>query len=250
MPEMVKKINAIRVDEEAHEIEEIISDDQEIKIMVNKTVIGTFSMSPANLKEFVIGYLLGEGLLSSKDDISKLKIEDKLIEVETDLADFDLRRELVMSSDCFGGMRSKIDLTKKVESDHKITKEMVLEASKKLRESSSIWSATGGTHIAALVTEDDFIAIEDVSRHVAIDKVVGAAELRGIDFSNCFMFSSGRMPGDMIIKIARIGIPIIASKSAPTSSGYMVGEEANVTIIGFVRGKRFNIYTHPERVIY
>ncbi|MGB9936128.1 MAG: formate dehydrogenase accessory sulfurtransferase FdhD [Methanobacterium sp.] len=250
MPEMVKKINAVRVDEEAREIEEIIGNDQEIKIRINKTVIGTFSMSPANLKEFVVGYLLGEGLLSSKEDITKLEINDKLIEVETDLADFDLRRELVMSSDCFGGMRSKIDLTKKVESDYKITKEIVLESSRKLRENSSIWSATGGTHIAALVTEDDFIAIEDVSRHVAIDKVVGAAELQGIDFSKCFMFSSGRMPGDMIIKIARVGIPIIASKSAPTSSGYTVGEEANVTIIGFVRGKRFNIYTHPERVIY
>jgi formate dehydrogenase accessory protein FdhD len=238
------------VGKEILEIEEIISDDQEIKIIVNKTVIGNFSMSPSHLKEFVIGYLLGEGLLSSKDDITKLEIENKTIEVETDLADFDLRRELVMSSDCFGGMRSKIDLTKKVESDYTISKEMVLEASKNLRERSTVWSATGGTHIAAIVNEDNFIAIEDVSRHVAIDKVVGAAELQGIDFSNSFMFSSGRMPGDMIIKIARVGIPIIASKSAPTSSGYMVGEEANVTIIGFVRGNRFNIYTHPERISY
>ncbi len=250
MPEMVKKVNAIRVGKETLEIEEIISDDQEIKVIVNKTVIGTFSMSPSHLKEFLIGYLLGEGLLSSKDDITKLEIENKTIKVETDLADFDLRRELVMSSDCFGGMRSKIDLTKKVESKYNISKEMILEASKNLRERSTVWSATGGTHIAAIVNEDNFIAIEDVSRHVAIDKVVGAAELQGIDFSNSFMFSSGRMPGDMIIKIARVGIPIIASKSAPTSSGYMVGEEANVTIIGFVRGNRFNIYTHPERISY
>lgn len=250
MSEMVKKVNAIRVGKEILEIGEIISDDQEIKIIVNRTVIGTFSMSPTHLKEFVVGFLLGEGLLSSKNDITKLEVVDRTIEVETSLADFELRRELVMSSDCFGGMRSKIDLTKKVESDYKISKEIVLEASKKLRESSTVWSTTGGTHIAALVTEDRFISIEDVSRHVAIDKVVGAAALHGIDFSNSFIFSSGRMPGDMIIKIARVGIPIIASKSAPTSSGYMVGEEANVTIIGFVRGNRFNIYTHPERILY
>ena len=250
MPEMVKKVNAVRVGKETKEIEEVISDDQEIKVIVNKTVIGNFSMSPTHLKEFVIGYLLGEGLLSSKNDITKLEIEDKTIEVETDLVDFDLRRELVMSSDCFGGMRSKMDLTKKVESEYSISKEMVIEASKNLKKNSKVWSVTGGTHIAALITEDNFIAIEDVSRHVAIDKVVGAAELQEIDFSNSFMFSSGRMPGDMIIKIARIGIPIIASKSAPTSSGYMVGEEANVTIIGFVRGNRFNIYTHPERISY
>lgn len=250
MPEMVKKVNAVRIGKESREIEESISNDDEIKIIVNKTVIGTFSMSPNHLKEFVIGYLLGEGLLSSKDDITKLEIDGKTITIETDLADFDLRRELVMSSDCFGGMRSKIDLTKKVESEYTISKEKIFEASKVLREKSDIWSTTGGTHIAILVNGDNYIGIEDVSRHVAIDKVVGAAELQDVDFSNSFMFSSGRMPGDMIIKIARVGIPIIASKSAPTSSGYMVGDEANVTIIGFVRGNRFNIYTHPERILY
>lgn len=249
MPEMFKNIKAVRVDKEAHEIDEKISNDEEIKIIVNKTVIGNFSMSPTYLKEFTIGYLLGEGLISSIDDIKDINIDNRTVEVTTDLADFDLRRELVMSSDCFGGMRGKMDLTKKVESDLKVTKEEILDASKKLRENSKIWSETGGTHIAALINKDNIITIEDVSRHVAIDKVVGAAKLQGIDLSNSFMFSSGRMPGDMIIKIARVGIPIIASKSAPTSSGYMVGEEAQVTIIGFVRGGRFNIYTHPSRIL-
>lgn len=250
MPEMVKKVNIVRVGKEINEIEEDISNDDEIKVLVNKTVIGTFSMSPRHLKEFVVGYLLGEGLLSSKNDIKKLHIEGKTIEVETDLADFDLRRELVMSSDCFGGMRSKIELTKKVESEYTVSKEAILKASKVLRQRSEVWSSTGGTHVAVLVNGDNYIGIEDVSRHVAIDKVVGAAELQGVDFSNSYIFSSGRMPGDMIIKIARIGIPIIASKSAPTYSGYMVGTEARVTVIGFVRGNRFNIYTHPHRIKY
>lgn len=250
MPEMIKKINAIRVGKEINEIDEIISNDEEIKIIVNKTVVGNFSMSPTFLKEFAIGYLLGEGLISSTDDITNIEIENKVVDIKIDLADFDLRRELVMSSDCFGGMRSKIELTGKVEFDYEVKKEEILEASTKLRESSKIWSETGGTHIAALVSEDNFIAIEDVSRHVAIDKVVGAGALQEVDFSRSFIMSSGRMPGDMIIKVARLGIPIIASKSAPTSSGYMVGEESHVTIVGFVRGGRFNIYTHPNRIIY
>ncbi len=248
MPEMVKNIKAVRVGKETAEIDERISNDEEIKIIVNKTVIGNFSMSPTYLKEFVIGYLLGEGLITSADDIIDINIEGRTVNVSTDLADFDLRRELVMSSDCFGGMRGKVELTKKVESDLKVTKEEIFKASKKLKEDSKIWSETGGTHIAALIKNGDIITIEDVSRHVAIDKVIGVAALKKIDFSNSFIFSSGRMPGDMIIKVARVGIPLIASKSAPTSSGYMVGQEANVTIIGFVRGGRFNIYTHPERI--
>ncbi len=248
MPEMYENIKAVRINDESHEIDEKISRDEEIKIIANKTVIGNFSMSPTHIKEFSYGYLLCEGLISSADDIKSVDIEDRTVNISTDLADFDLRRELVMSSDCFGGMRGKMELTKKVKSHLKVSKEDIFMASKKLREKSKIWSETGGTHIAALVNEDNFINIEDVSRHVAIDKVVGAASLQGIDFSSSFIFSSGRMPGDMIIKIARVGIPIIASKSAPTSSGYMVGKEANVTIIGFVRGGRFNIYTHPSRI--
>lgn len=250
MAEMVKKINAIRVGKEISEIDEIISNDEEIKIIVNKTVIGNFSMSPTFLKEFVVGYLLGEGLISSVEDITDITIEDRTVNVKTDLADFDLRRDLVMSSDCFGGMRGRMELIKKVESGHKVKKEEILKSSTKLRESSKIWSETGGTHIAALVSGDNFIAIEDVSRHVAIDKVIGASALDKIDLSRSFIMCSGRMPGDMIIKIARVGIPILASKSAPTSSGYMVGKESQVTIVGFVRGNRFNIYTHPDRIIF
>lgn len=248
MPEMVKKINAIRVDKESREINELLSNDEEIKIIVNKTVIGNFSMSPTFLKEFVIGYLLGEGLINSTNDITDIKIENRTVEVKTDLEDFDLRRDLVMSSDCFGGMRGKVELVKKVESDYKVNKEDILKASAKLRENSNIWGETGGTHIAALISEDHFTAIEDVSRHVAVDKVIGAGALDGFDFSRSFIMCSGRMPGDMLIKVARVGIPILASKSAPTSSGYMVGEESHVTIVGFVRGGRFNIYTHPYRI--
>lgn len=250
MPKMIKKINAIRVGKESKEVDEVLSNDEEIKIIVNKTVIGNFSMSPTFLKEFIVGYLLGEGLINSINDITDIKIENKTIEVKTDLEDFDLRRDLVMSSDCFGGMRGKVDLIKKVESDYKVNKEDILEASTKLRENSSIWGETGGTHIAALIGEDYFTAIEDVSRHVAIDKVIGAGALDKVDFSKSFIMCSGRMPGDMIIKVARVGIPILASKSAPTASGYMVGEESQVTIIGFVRGGRFNIYTHPGRVMF
>ncbi|MGB9977924.1 formate dehydrogenase accessory sulfurtransferase FdhD [Methanobacterium sp.] len=250
MPEMIKKIKAIRVGKESREVDEVLSNDEEIKIIVNKTVIGNFSMSPTFLKEFVVGYLLGEGLINSINDITDIKIENRTVEVKTDLEDFDLRRDLVMSSDCFGGMRGKVDLIKKVESDYKVNKEDILEASTKLRENSNIWGETGGTHIAALIGEDYFTSIEDVSRHVAIDKVIGAGALDKVNFSKSFIMCSGRMPGDMIIKVARVGIPVLASKSAPTASGYMVGEESQVTIVGFVRGGRFNIYTHPDRVMF
>lgn len=248
MTKMFRKISALRVDQETSQIEEKIVEDQEVEMIINDLAFGRFSVSPNFLKEFAVGYLIGEGLADSLDNIINITVNENTIEVNIDLIDFDIRKELVMSSDCFGGFRHKIELLEKVESDYTISKNDILDASRRLREESSVWRETGGTHIAALVNKDNFIAIEDVSRHVAIDKVVGAGFLKGIDFSQSFLVSSGRMPSDMVMKVARVGIPILTSKAAPTVSGFIAGEKSGLTIVGFVRGKRFNIYTHPQRI--
>jgi formate dehydrogenase accessory protein FdhD len=245
---MFKLIKATRIGEKNFEIDEKIVIDEEVEIIVNNMAFGRFSVSPTFLKEFAIGYLLGEGLIDSLDNIKSLEVDENTINIEIDLADFDIRRDMVMSSDCFGGWRSRIEFVKEVESDYTITKEKILDAFNKLRENSNVWKETGGTHIAALVTDDTFIAIEDVSRHVAIDKVMGSAVLKGIDLSRSFIACSGRMPSDMVMKVARVGIPILTSKAAPTFSGYLAGQKSGITIVGFVRGKRFNLYTHPKRI--
>jgi FdhD protein len=249
MSEMYKKIKALRVDDRIHEIDEIIVEDKEIELRINDLAFGRFSISPNYIEEFAVGYLVGEGLIESKENITDINIEDNVVDLQIDLEDFELRRELIMSSDCFGGVRQKIELVDKIESNFKISKEDVINASRKLKEQSQVWKQTGGTHIAALVNQDVFIAIEDVSRHVAIDKVMGAAFLKDVDFSNSFMVSSGRMPSDMVLKVAQVGIPILTSKAAPTVSGLMAGEKSGITLVGFVRGGRFNIYTNSHRII-
>jgi FdhD protein len=248
MPEMFREIKAIRVGKKTFELDEKVVNDEEIEIIVNKMAFGRFSVSPTFLKEFAVGYLMGEGLVDSLENIKSIVVDGKSIKIEIDLADFDIRRDMVMSSDCFGGWRSRIEFVKEVKSDYKVSKDQILDAFERLRKESTVWKETGGTHIAALVTESKFIAIEDVSRHVAIDKVMGAATLKKIDLSQSFIACSGRMPSDMVMKVARVGIPILTSKAAPTASGFMAGEKSGITIVGFVRGRRFNLYTHPDRI--
>lgn len=251
MSEMFRKISALRVNEGISQIDEKIVNDEQVKIVINDTVTRSFSISPNSLKEFTVGYLLGEGLIVSIDNITNIEIEGNTIKVDVDLVDFDIRKELVVGSDCFGGWRTKIEYINEVESDYTISPEDILEGFKKLKENAQVWQATGGTHIAGIINKDkdEFIAIEDVSRHVAIDKVLGASALKKIDFSRSFIVYSGRMPADVLIKIARIGIPILSSNAAPTSSGYEVAEKAGITLVGFARGERFNIYTHPDRIL-
>ena len=90
---------------------------------------------------------------------------------------------------------------------------------------------------------------EDVGRHNAVDKVIGMTALDKVDFAECFLTLSGRMSGDVAFKAAKVGLPIIASLAAALSSGIATAEESNVTLAGFVRGKRLNVYTSPERII-
>ncbi|MDD1775552.1 MAG: formate dehydrogenase accessory sulfurtransferase FdhD [Methanobacterium sp.] len=249
MDEMTREVEALRVQEDITPQEEIIVCDEEIELFINEQVSRRFSISPSHLKEFAVGYLLGEGLAGSVDDITQVDVQENRINVEIDLDDFDIRKELVVGSDCFGGWRRKIEMVDHVESDFQISKEDIINSFVKLKDSAKVWKATGGTHIAGIVYKDNFISIEDVSRHVAVDKVIGAAALERFDLSRSFIVYSGRMPADMMIKIARVGIPIIASNAAPTSSGYSVAQESGVTMIGFARGDRFNVYSSPQRVL-
>ena len=124
----------------------------------------------------------------------------------------------------------------------------IIEDMEYLKEHALIWSKTASVHVAQLVYHDKRIIREDVSRHVAVDKVIGAAAREGYDFSQCYITYSGRMPADMLIKVIRVGIPIIISNAAPAGSGIDVALAGNITMIGFVRGDRFTIYTAPERV--
>jgi formate dehydrogenase accessory protein FdhD len=111
---------------------------------------------------------------------------------------------------------------------------------------------TGGVHVAAIYKGDGALVAlaEDVGRHNAVDKVIGMAALNKVDFGMCFLALSGRMSGDVAFKAAKVGLPIVASIAAALSSGIAVAEAANLTLVGFVRGKRMNIYTRSERIVF
>lgn len=246
---MYETVPAIKVRANSESVMEKVVKDEEIELIANETLKRKFSISPDSLKEFAIGYLLGEGLIRSMDNVKDIKVEEKTIHAQVDMEDFDIIQELVVGSDCFGGWRQKIEFVNKVESDFKLDKQSIIDSARKLRDSAHTWQETGGAHVAALVYKDKFISREDVSRHVAVDKVIGAGLMESVDFKNSYIVYSGRMPADMLIKIARVGIPVLTSNAAPTTSGYAVAQEAGVTMVGFVRDDRFNIYTHPERII-
>ena len=248
--ELTKTVDAINLKNgKTKKVSEKVVSDQNVKLLINDHINRNFSTIPESLKEFATGYILGEGLVANVKDIKKIEIDELTIKASIDPKKLNNNEELVLVSDSSGGWRSKINLIDKVESDLAIDKDDLINNMEKLRKNAFIWQETGGTHVAAIINQNEFIVKEDVSRHVAVDKVIGAGALEKFDFDQSYIIYSGRMPADMLIKVARVGIPIIASNAAPSFSGYTVANKANITMVGFIRENRFNIYTNPDRIM-
>ncbi|MCC7564001.1 MAG: formate dehydrogenase accessory sulfurtransferase FdhD [Methanobacterium sp.] len=245
MSKMFKKTRIIKVNHKPREVEDLVALDTKIDLNVNGRLLGKFYLSPYNLEDFTLGYLLDEKYIKSQEDVSRIEFNSESIQVF--LKDFKNVKDDDLA--CYDGWFHRDHAIPLVKSDLKVEKENILQAYDHLIEKAEVWSKTGGTHVAALVDEEHFILREDVSRHVAVDKVIGAGLKECIDFSDSFLVCSGRIPPDRVVKLANVGIPIMVTKAAPTVEGLKMGEEAGITLVGFLRNGRFNIYTHSHRII-
>ena len=202
--------------------------DMALKVFINGNHFTTLTTSPFMLKELVVGHLITEGFADSLSAIIDIKGEKAYVELPTSPV-----RELPM-----------------VESDIKIEPRTIVEGVSKLSEMAEIFPSTGGSHAAALynIKGELLVHAEDIGRHNAVDKVFSYALIKNCDLKRTFIASTARQSRSMVEKVARAGIPVIASRSAPINSGIVTAESTGITLICFVRGDRLNIYAHPERV--
>ncbi|WP_456474838.1 formate dehydrogenase accessory sulfurtransferase FdhD [Candidatus Pyrohabitans sp.] len=239
----------VRVLKNGKEAFDEVALERDLRLVINSKVIASVKLSPGHEREFALGYCLGEGFVKSRETIRSIEVDDTEIRV---LADDSILEafERYISSECLTGWRTRIkEEGIGVASEARFSASEIFENMRRMQEQSTLWRRTGGVHSAALVSGDAFLLVEDVSRHVAIDKIIGLGAERGVDLEHSYILTSGRMPGDMVIKAARVGIPLIASRTAPIFSGILAAERTGLTLIGFVRGKRMNIYTHAWRVL-
>lgn len=230
-------------------VTEKVVKDSTITLTINNEINRNLSAIEDSLEEFAVGYLFNENMVKSLEDIEKIEINENHINVEID--DKLLKtKETVLCSDSSGGWRSKIKEIEPIISDFQVEADELINRIEELKNNAQIWQATGGTHVAGIVYKNNFIVKEDVSRHVAVDKVIGYGILHNYDLSNSYVIYSGRMPADMVIKIVRAGIPVLASNAAPACSGCETAKKGNVTLVGFLRGQRFNVYNNKNRIIF
>ena len=257
---MIEKFPILRVTEQGRsEEEDIITVEFALTIILNNQELVTLLCSPTDLNYLAIGFLYSEGLLKSKDEIKKIVVDDQrgVVRVETEedkgLASQLLFKRLITSG-CGKGASfySDADVKNqaKVESQTRISAPQVFSLVKEFQHRSQVYKTTGGVHSAALCdTKSILVFSEDIGRHNAIDKIFGECILTDLPTEDGIIITSGRISSEILLKVARRNIPILISKSAPTSLGVRLAADLGVTLIGFVRGKRMNVYTDSWRVV-
>ncbi|MEN6462280.1 MAG: formate dehydrogenase accessory sulfurtransferase FdhD [Syntrophomonas sp.] len=233
--------------------------EKPLTLFLNNVEFATMICSPGGYEELCTGFLLSEGLVKKRSDIASISCreEDGLLWMETNCplpqTNNFLRRHI---ASCCGKGRAGIYFINDarelapVQSDTQYTVTRLLNIIATLEEKSQTFLRTGGVHSATLADQSDvFFMYEDIGRHNAIDKVLGRAFLDGISTDDKCLVLSGRIASEILIKAARSRIPVLLSRSAPTELTLDLAEELNITVVGFARGERLNIYTHPERVI-
>ncbi len=197
--------------------------------------------------------------LSSREDIDKVTLfPDKgMVWIEMK-GDQDFSRELMskrlVTSGCGRGASfynaADASTCRKVESQLTILPEQVLSLVGKVQEMSLQYRRTGGVHSAALCDAGEILVFsEDIGRHNAVDKVFGRCLMEEMDTAGRIVVTSGRMSSEIVLKVARRAIPVLLSRSAPTDLAVKLAAKLGVTLVGFVRGKRMNIYANEHRIV-
>lgn len=237
--------------------EDVVTIELPLTIIVNNKELTTLLCSPTDLKYLAIGFLASEGLIKGKAEIKKIIVDEKrgvarVEAVEDKEFAPDVFKRLITSG-CGRGVsfHSAADVQEqsKVESQTTISNVEVFTLVREFQHRSQVFKTTGGVHSAALCdTKNILVFNEDIGRHNAIDKIFGECMLTDIPTDDRIIITSGRVSSEILLKVAKRNIPILISKSAPTNLGVRLAHDLGVTLIGFVRGERMNVYASGWRV--
>jgi len=241
--------------------EDLVVHEYPLTIYFNGQELVTLLCSSNNLEALALGFLRTEGLISDISEISSLRLSEEkgIIEIKNfkqgTLSEKLYSKRLVPTGcgSCGKGglFYNIIDSIKckPVKSDLTISPNQIYDFMEQTLSYSQVYKLTAGVHSAALFDQENLLILcEDVARHNAMDKVIGQALMENIFLQNKFIVISGRVSSEMLLKVAKLGIPILISKSAPTHLAVELAKELKVTLISFVRGNKMTIYANEERV--
>lgn len=225
-----------------------------VSLTVNGKEWLAFMCTPIHLEELAVGFLYNEGVIQSMDDVADVRVCEHGDNVDVWL-EFAAEQPANWrrTSGCTGGVTA-VDLLAKpnvnfAENRFKVQPEAIMDMVEKLFESQELYRDTGGVHTSALSDGEKIVlAADDIGRHNTLDKIAGMCLMNHIWTPNRILITTGRISSEMLQKAARLEAPILISRTSPSSLSIEMAQRYGITLIGYARKHRFNVYSHPHRV--
>jgi len=229
-----------------------------VSLTVNGSPWLTFMCTPVNLEAMAVGFLYNEGVIESIEDVVDVRLcehgdnLDVWLKFEVERPDFSRR-----TSGCTGGVTSITTGQNETEpvpslppvDDLHVSPELIGQLIDLLFESQQLYRESGGVHTSALSDgEQILVSAEDIGRHNTFDKLTGLCLQGNIWPERRILLTTGRISSEMLQKAARLGVRILVSRTSPSSLSIEMAKKRGLTLIGYARRNRFNVYTHPERL--
>ena len=242
-------------DAECRPVRGVLPVEKRVTLHVNGRPLVRLMCTPTQLEELALGFLFNEGVIEKIDEVEEAQ------ELELDNGDrwLDvwLRHEVespelrAITSGCSGGTTFE-DITsvrRQITSGLSVTPQQVTQLMEEFSQATSIYRRAGGIHGAALAKDGRLLCVaEDIGRHNALDKIAGICLQRGEPMRDRILITSGRVTSEVVNKVARMGVPIVISRTAPTSLSIQLAQAWGVTIIGYTRRRSFRVYAGEERI--
>ncbi len=243
------------------ETTDTVASEKRLRIVSDRKEILNLLCTPTMVKELVVGFALSEGLLTDESSgnlhqewcSERIELFWKEQEIEVTIPAILPEGTATMTSGCAKGITfissDSTEETPVIDNTMTVSIHSLLELYKKFQKKSELFRSTGGVHSAALCSDSDIIVFtEDIGRHNAVDKIIGYAFLENIPLSGKTLLLSGRLSSEITLKAIRANIPILVSRAAPTDLSVAIAKKSKITLIGFLRGQHFNIYSGAERI--
>jgi FdhD protein len=257
--EILKELIIERVDRSGfvYTDEDFIISEERVDFYLNGDKLISVMSIAKDQDAHIVGFLMSEGVIESVDDIDSLRVSDDglavFVEAKINEANIkNLFKEKTLTTGCCVGVTGNIE--------DRIVKEFnktkckydvgeLFDNIERFYDDSELFKKSGCVHKAKLMLSDgDSVEAEDIGRHNAIDKTIGKAKLSHKNMDDAYMIVSGRLSMEMVVKCVMHKIPMVISKAAPTALGIKTAQLHGVTLIGFARGGKMNIYTHSSRI--
>ncbi len=222
-----------------------------LTLYVDRAELATMLCTPEKLNFLIAGFLRSEGLIETLNDIALMRVCD-----EEQVADVRLMRprmlgsKRILTSGCGGGVTfDEGSDVSTVASSLLVSPAQILGRMRQMLQAFGGRAEQGGTHVSALSDGEELLVVSrDVGRHNTLDKIWGQCLFQSIQTAGRMLLTTGRLSSEMVVKSAKMGVPVAVSINSPTSRAVELGRKLGITLVGYARGSRLSVYSHPERL--